>query len=294
MADNISNNIPLYKYLVLKKAIKLDGGDKIQRDLLYKKANAQSYAGRDTIDISDPGGITAAEFNWKQTVCPISIDGITRARNAGREKQISILETLKEQAELSMADKVSVMMFGDGTGNGGKDILGLQALVDVDPTTGTLGGINRATNAFWRNKVDDSVGSYGTYLVPKMSTMIRSLTRGTNKPDIIVMDDTNFGYLENIAQGKAQYQNPKLADLGFQALKFQGIDVIFDDNCPSGKIYLLNTRHLKLYIHEDYNFTIGKFIEPADGDYSAAKYLLYAQFTTDRAAACGVMCGVTA
>jgi len=292
MADNISDNIPLFKYLKMKGSIVVSGGDKIVRPMIYKMANAQSYSGRDSLDLTDPGGITAAEYNWKQTIVPVTIDGITKARNAGREKQISILDTLKQQAEISMADKVSEMMFGDGTGNGGKDMLGLQAIVDHAPTTGVLGGIDRATNAFWRNKTK-SIGAYGTYLMPYLSTLIRDLTRGTNRPDIIVMNSTDYGYLETLAWGKAQYQNSKLTSLGFEALKYQGIDVIHDANTPTGKNYCLNTKHLKLYINSAANFTMGKFIEPADGDYLAAKYKLYAQLTTDRAESAGVFYGVT-
>jgi len=293
LADNIGEHIPFLKYMKMKGAVKADGGDKIVRPLIYKKANAQSYSGTDTIDITKPGGITAAEYNWKQCVCPVIIEGIEKARNSGRAKQIDLLEGLKEQTEISMEDKVSEMLFGDGTGNSGKDMLGLQAIVDIAPTTGTLGGINRATNSFWRNGYDASVGAYGTYLMPKMSTAIRSITRGTNKPDLIVMDSTNFGYLETLAWGKAQYQNSKLADLGFQALKFEGIDVIFDSNCPTGKIYILNLKHLKLYLHKDVNFVMGKFIEPADGDYIVAKYKVYGQLTTNRAASAYVLDGVT-
>jgi len=294
IADNVSDNIPLLKIMQMRGSVKADGGDTIVRPLLTGFSNAQSYSGSDVIDITKNDDISAAEYNWKQTVTPIIITGLEKARNSGKSKQIDILDALKQQAELSMMDKISSMMFGDGTGNAGKDMLGLQAIVDIAPTTGTLGGINRATHSFWRNKYDASVGAYATYLLPAMSTMMRSLTRGKDKPDVIVTDTTNFGYLENLANGKAQFMNPKLADLGFQALKFEGVDVIFDDNCPSGKMYFLNTKYLKMYIHKDYNFKMGKFIEPADQDQMVAKLLFYGQLTTNRAESCGVMDGIDA
>lgn len=293
IADNISDHIPLLKLMRMKGAVKTSGGDKIVRPLMYGFANAQSYSGSDVIDITKPEGISAAEYNWKQVVCPIIIEGIEKARNSGPEKQIDLLDTLKMQAEASMEDKVSEMLFGDGTGNFGKDMLGLQAIVDIAPTTGTLGGINRANYSWWRNSYNASVGAYATYLQSAMSTIIRATSRGNERTDIIVTDSTNFGYLETIAAGKAQYTNPKLADLGFQALKFEGIDVIFDANCPTGKMYGLNTKYLKFYIHNDYNFKIGKFVEPANQDILVAKHMVYGQLTTNRAESCWVLDGIT-
>jgi len=42
--------------------------------------------------------------------------------------------------------------WSDGTGNSSKDLGGLQFLISTTPTTGTVGGINRATFSFWRNQ----------------------------------------------------------------------------------------------------------------------------------------------
>jgi hypothetical protein len=44
-------------------------------------------------------------------------------------------------------------LYGDGTGNGGKNLDGLGAAVAVSPTSGTYGGINRATWTFWQNQI---------------------------------------------------------------------------------------------------------------------------------------------
>lgn len=293
IADNVSNHIPLLRLMRMKGAVKASGGDTIVRPILTAFSNAQSYSGSDVIDITHSNDISAAEYNWKQTVVPIVIENIEAARNSGESQQIDLIDALKEQAQLSMENKVSSMMFGDGTGNSGKDMLGLQAIVANLPTSGTLGGINRATQSFWRNGYNTSVGAYATYLFSAMSTAIRSVTRGTDRPDIIVTDTTNFGYLETLAFGKAQYQNSALADLGFQALKFEGIDVIFDQNCPAGKMYILNTKYLKLYEHKDYNMKVGKFIEPANQDIIVAKLRYYAQLTTNRAESAYVLDGIT-
>ncbi len=303
IADNILGDIPFVKYLGLKgpdkplggsPAIVTDGGDTIVRTLFSGKSNAQSYAGSDPINITKPDVISAAEYNWNQTITPVIIEGIEEARNAGEAKQINLLDGLKENAQLSMSDKVSVMIMGDGTGNAGKDMLGLQALVAILPTTGTVGGISRATNSWWRNHYDASVGAYATYLLPKISTALRTVCRGSDRDDmVIVTDSTIFGYLQSLAFGKAQFNNPKLGDMNFAALKVEGVDCIYDANCPTGYLYGINVKSTKLYIHKSYNFKMGNFIEPANQDILVGKLRLYAQLTSNRLASCFVLGGVT-
>jgi hypothetical protein len=294
LADNVSDHIPLLKLLRSKGAVKVSGGDTIVRPLMHEFANAQSYSGSDVIDVTKQDGISAAEYNWKQVVCPIVVEGIEKARNMGETQVLDLMEALTMQAEMSLADKVSEMIFGDGTGNSGKDMLGLQAIVSDTPTTGTLGGINAANESFWRNEVNTSVGSFASNGLTEMSTMMRNLTRGVDRPDVIVCDTTQFGRLETVANGRAEFSNPALADQGFRALKFQGVDVIFDDNCPSDHMYLLNTKNLKLYIHRDNDFSVGPFIEPANQDVLVAKVKLYAQLTTNRRNSAGALSGFSA
>lgn len=295
IADNVSAEIPLLRYFKMKGAVVTDGGDTIVRPLYTGFSNAQSYSGSDTIDITKQDVISAAEYNWKQTVCPVIIEGIEEARNAGKEKQISLLDSLKENAELSMADKVSEMIFGDGTGNSGKDMLGLKALIAAVPTSGTVGGISRATYSWWRNYTNTSVGAYGTYLLGSISTALRSICRGNDKKNVVgVCNSTVYGYLQAIASGKAQFNNPALADMNFEALKVEGVDIIYDANMGvSDGLYLINLKHTKMYIHSDYNFKMGDFIEPANQDILVAKLKLYAQLTSNRLGSCAYLGGIT-
>jgi hypothetical protein len=296
IADNVSGEIPLLRYFKMKGAVVTDGGDTIVRPIYTGFSNAQSYAGSDAIDITKPDILSAAEYNWKQTVCPVIIEGIEKARNMGKEQQINLLDALKENAQLSMADKVSEMIFGDGTGNGGKDVLGLKALIAEAPTTGTVGGISRSANTWWRNYYDTSVGASGTYLLPKISTALRAICRGNDKKDVVgVCGSTVFGYLQAIAFGKAQMNNPALGEMNFEALKVEGVDIIYDANMGvSDGLYLVNLKSTKLYIHSSYNFVMGPFIEPANQDILVAKLKLYAQLTSNRLGSCAVLSGITA
>ncbi len=84
-------------------------------------------------------------------------------QNAGKERIIDLLKGKFDVLETSMRNELGTQIYGDGTGNSSKDIGGLQLLVADDPTTGTVGGINRANFTFWRNQLwDFSVESVTT------------------------------------------------------------------------------------------------------------------------------------
>lgn len=294
-ADNVSNHIPTMKYMMLKGANKLSGGQSIVRPIISAfNTTANSYSRMETLDTTEQEGITSAEYNWKQCSVQVTLHGLERSQNQGEAAFLSLMDGKVKQAELSLENKISVMLFGDGTGNSGKDLLGFEALIAQDPTTGTVGGINRATDTYWRNKVNTSVGSFASGGLTAMGTLKRQLTRGTSKPNLIITTATIFGYLQTVANGRAQFMNPALGELGFEALKFEGIDVIYDENCTADRMYFINTDHLRLDIHKDVNFDMGKFIEPANQDGSVAKIRFYGQLTSDRLESCGVLSGFSA
>lgn len=293
-ADNVSNGNVLLKYLNMKGKVTTKGGDTIVEELMYAVGNGGSYSEADTMTVTKPEGLSAAEFNWKQEYATITITGTDKLRNSGPEKMQSLLEARTKQAQITMSNRLGTLIYGDGTGNGGKDILGLSAIASITPTTGILGGINRATYSFWRNKVNASVGSFASGGLTFMGTMVRNLTRGTDRPKVIVTGNTVFGYLESVANGKAQFNNPQLADLGFHALKFEGIDVLYDPQCTDDRMYFLNTDYLHLRVHPDLDFKTTDFVTPADQDASVAKVLWAGQLTVSNCAMQGVGAGFSA
>ncbi|MGE0630960.1 MAG: phage major capsid protein [Pseudobdellovibrionaceae bacterium] len=293
-ADNVTNHLPFLKYLQTKAQVMVSGGDTIVEELMYGEGNGGSYSGADVMQVSKPEGLSAAEYNWKQVYATITYDGNDRLRNSGSEKIQDLVKARIMQAEATISNRVGTMVFGDGTGNSGKDVLGVNAIISTTPTTGVLGGINRGTYSFWRNKVRTSAGSFATNGLTYISQMIRDCTRGTDKPDLLVMGSDVFGYLEGVANGRAQFMNPQLGELGFDALKVNGVNAIWDSQCPSGRVYVVNSKYLKFKVHKDRNYKMGEFIEPADQDVSVAKILLAAQLTCSNCSLQGVIDGFTA
>ena len=257
VADNVTNNNALLKKLEMRNKIKpFSGGSKILQELSFaENSNAGFYSGYDLLPVGVSDVISAAEFDIKQAAVPVVISGLEMLQNSGKEQMIDLLEARLQVAEDTMANLIATSIYSDGTGSGGKEITGLDAAVPLDPTTGVYGGIDRATWTFWRSKVRD-VADTAT-LQADMNGLWSQLVRGTDRPDIIVMDNVVWEAYVASLQANQRFNDASVGDLGFPTIKFMGCDVVLDGGiggaCPAGTAFFLNTKYLHYRPHRDRN-----------------------------------------
>lgn len=260
LADNVSDNNALLKRLKERGNIRpVSGGTKIVEELEYGESDSIWYTGYDKIDFTNPQLFSAAEFDLKLLAAPVGISGEELLKNSGKERVIDLLEAKIKNAEKTLMNQMSVAIYSDGTGSGGKQLTGLQALVSDAPTTGTVGGIDRASNEFWRNHAKTSAVT-AENIYATMNEVYMACSRGSDRPDIIVADDELYATYEASLVPQQRFTNAKLAEAGFTNLKFKGADVIYDGGiggaCPAGHMYFLNTEYLRLRPHKERNFKL--------------------------------------
>lgn len=266
LADNVTNNNALLNRLNKKGNVKpVDGGRTIVQELDYQENGTfKRYSGYETLDISPSEVFSAAEFDWKQGAVSVSISGLEELQNSGSERVIDLLESRIKNAERTMANNVSNDLYSDGTASGGKQIGGLQHIIADAPSTGTVGGINRATYSFWRNYAYDATTDGGAAATAAliqgyMNQVWLNVTRGSDRPDLIVADNNYFKlYLESL-QSIQRIASDDMAQAGFTSLKFMDADVVFDGgyggDAPSNHMYFINTDYLAWRPHKDRNMT---------------------------------------
>ena len=262
LADNMTKNNALLSRLSERGNIRpLDGGSSIVEEIEYGESDSYWYAGYDTLTFNGPQLFTAATYDWKLLAAPVGASGEEILKNSGRERVIDLVEAKLKNAVKTLKNQMSVALYSDGTGSSGKQLTGLKVLVADDPTTGTVGGINRATsgNEFWRNQAKVSANALTTSTIKgEMQALYLKCSRGTDRPDLIVADDSMFTLYENSLVEQMRFTNNRLADAGFMNLKYKGADVIYDGGiggaCPQGHMYFLNTNYLRLRPHKDRQF----------------------------------------
>ena len=260
IVDAVTANNAATAWLKANDGYKLiEGGEKISEPLAWKEnSNGGWYSGADLLGIGAQEEFTAAEFLWKQIAVPIVTTGLeSEVQNVGRAQRFDLVEERIKNARRTAANILATGMFSDGTGSGGKQLTGLKAMLSATPTVGTYGGIDRsvAANAFWRNKFTDTgADPSSSTITGLMNTMWYSLVRGADKPTLIIGDSLVAGALEASMQTNQRYTDPKMAELGFENLKYKSAVFVMDGNCTTKTAYFLNTEFLKLKVAKNRNF----------------------------------------
>lgn len=261
VADQVFSATPFW--FMMSKAGRIEsqeGGKWIEENLSYGKNETVKAIGKgETVDILDKEYLTVSTWNWKYIVGSIVRYMVDEQRNRGKSQIINAVNNKIDNLQASLIDYLEDKLFGDGTGDDGKTIDGLKNIIAIAPATGTVGGINRATYDWWRNRYYN-MGSDSTslYLRKKMVNMFNTcgiigageLGGVTRFPNLIVTDQTSFELYEDelfelktIVDAKAG-----VGDLGFGNLLFKGVPITWTPSTAitAGYMYFINTGALRI------------------------------------------------
>jgi len=260
IADNVTKNNALLARLKQKGKIRyVTGGSTILEELSFaQNGNGGFYSGYDQLPVAAQDVISAAQFSLKQYAVAVPMSGLEELENSGPEKKIDLLEGRLEVASATMANDLATGIYSDGTGSGGKTITGLGAAVVALPTTGTYGGIDRATWTFWRNQYTGSLGSQTvSNIQANMNALYVKCLRGKDKPDLIIFDNTLYSVYLASLQSIQRFTSTSTAELGFDSVKFMSADVVCDGGIGGNEAatvgHFLNTDYLFWRPHKDRN-----------------------------------------
>lgn len=280
ITDAVSKNNALYARIMERKNVRTeDGGLTIVTPLDYAQNQTyQRYSGFDLLNVNASDVISAAEYQWRQIALNVVASGLELRTNSGESRITSLAAAKMKNAMRTFKNNFSADIYSDGTLP--NQINGLQALVS-DAGTGTVGGIDSSSWSFWASKVQSAAAPIqgGGAIVPGSTTMESlflplwmALTRGDDKPDLIVCDNNYFAFYEQSQTSIKRYTSDGgsagSAAGGFNSLKYKTADVIFDggSGIPANHAYFLNTDYLEMVVHRDANLDVMDEMRPYNQD----------------------------
>lgn len=269
--DNVTNNNALLYYF--KKFGKLglvgggnvkmgsietrSGGKQIEEDIsIVENSNVGFVAYNETVGTDAVDVLNQAVYDWKFCYGNAVLYGaeIDMAADSKFRKH-KLVENIVLNAEETMVNKIGEALFNTSDAD---SINGLPQLI-TDNGAGTVGGISTTTYPMWKNKYKNvAKNPTASVLLQSMAELYRDCTRGKSTPDVIVTTPELYSLFESALTPQQRFTNSKLADAGFEALKFHGAEVIFDENCPANRMYMLNTKAIVFNFHRDQMFKVGK------------------------------------
>lgn len=280
--DQIAMERPILKALQAKKKSAPGAKQYIVEQLRVRyQSNFQWFNGSSVVTYNRRQTVEQANYAWRSCHDGFSLDedrlaqnGITITDSSGPSsasdaEKLQLTNLIEEQSEvlrLGFQEQFSQQVHVDGT-QSTDAIVGLDALVSLTPTSGTVGGIDRsqAANAYWRNNVATGLTTTTTTgtILNSMETTWRNCLRNGGRPDLIVAGSSFVDGYRNFVLttfGRMDFgpSNTKKIEGGTSVLTFQGVEMQWSPEfaeldsrfAPSTlwekRCYFLNSMHITL------------------------------------------------
>lgn len=256
------------------------------------------YTHDDVVNFYTPANLTRATFPWREmhigielTQTELKIDGISvvdtngarTTKHSQREKTalVDLFDLKLQDMGEQYARSLNLLLWGDGTTDP-KALAGLRSLVTADPSVGTVGGINRATKSWWRNRARTAAFDAKVTATPSLSAHgggpvtsdpanggalcealqveSRQLTRYGGRPNQALVGSDFLGALERELRANGNFHTDgesirggadvSVGDIRHGNLRFK-YDPTLDDLGLSKRAYIFDTRTIMLMAMED-------------------------------------------
>ena len=233
----------------------------------------------DRLDTDRQNVRVQANFNLKMTYKPVVVAIAETTVNMGDEQIVNLLDTeFDSQAQSLMNNLAQNLYTGNGTGN---DWDSLANAASDSTLFATYGDLSRSTYTAWSGYY---LASTGALTLAKLATADDAVTIGVDSPDLALTTKAlwstyeslltptvraNFstaGYPRMNAWGGVPATPGMGAQQGFVYLTFRGTPIAKDEQVPSGKFFLVNTKGFGFvgFNYQDANIITANFKNTSD------------------------------
>lgn len=294
---------PLFKKLLASQKTFPGGKELITRPVKGQyTTKVQGYSHDDTVSYSNPANIRRATAKWYEVHAGINLT-LTELKQAGisltdtSQWSSTTNHTQQELVQLTnlLTDKIDDMLEGfarsftemlwqDGSQDP-KAVPGLRSFMLDSPATGVSFGLDRAQNAWWRNRanvdIDSSIAT-NQNLVNTLQKEFRQLRRFGGRPDFFPAGSDFMDAFERELRSRGNYTmegwaSTKKIDASVADLQFKGVDIVYDpalDDLGLSKYgFVLDSRRVNLWVMDGEDRKIHTPARPPE------KYVLYRAIT---------------
>lgn len=276
MASAISGTVSTYLH-AKKRVVVEDGGPSITNPLITGlNPNVTSMQYYDTVPVDQTNEFSTVSYNMSRVVGSLIISDQEEDENQGRAAIFKILTGKIKALDESISRQFASYHTSIGTGT---DPNGLGNLIPADPTTGSVGGINLASESQWRSSSYNFAGTLTPENIEEAFDDILELdlNRGSDgqkapKPTVIFAGRNIYRMHKAAARDKATIQlsetgtGKKLVNLGIVGTTHGGKPLLFDEKLPANVAYFVNEEYLTLHVLRGVNMKIKKLTAPWNMD----------------------------
>jgi hypothetical protein len=263
--DIVYNATPITRLLKDQNKIqtKRAGGPELRGPIQFDKLGVQWFTGYDKIEITPKELLNSYVFPWSRVVSPFSLNGSELLFNGGEEEVIDLMSFYIDSAEKAVKEGFEVAMVGDGTADGGRQMIGLGAAIPILPNTGIYGGIDRSTVSLWRtstfNIASGDVSGFtawdSTTARPIINRISLNRSRNGRYADLLIADALAYEAIDASFVAHQRIVSERLGRLGFSGLTYitpaGPVDIVaaggIGNVMPANTVYGIDTQGLSIW-----------------------------------------------
>jgi hypothetical protein len=247
------------------------------------------YTHNDAVSFYTPANLQRVNYPWREhhigltlTHTELKIDGISVTDEEGdgsklskhSDREMTVLTSLLEDKLQDFGEQYAITMnrllWGDGTTDA-KALAGVRSIIVDAPTLGTLGGLTRTTNTWWRNRAATAANAAqggqgaitsntaaGGALLTFLQNETRQLIRYGARPDTFFCGSAFLSAMETETRANGNYSmtgftGPQDGGVGPVAVGFfkPKYDPTLDDLGYSKRMYAWDSRFMYLAAMEE-------------------------------------------
>lgn len=196
--DACRDNLPVTKHMEEHGGYRrVSGGRSVVEEALSAQNSTVAWVGpAGSVALSDQNVVDASEFNWYYMLGSVTFSLSEQYQNSGPEQYIPLISSKFKVLESTQRNKFHEGVLSAGTASGGLQMAGLASHVSTTPTTGTVGGINRATTGaeWFRNQKFDTAADWSDGAVDS-GNVTRFLDKGMDATTMNSMPQVQIGLM---------------------------------------------------------------------------------------------------
>lgn len=269
IADNVRKATPVSE-IILGKLESADGGEVFTETIRTNHGPTPvAVNANSTLPFGDFKSRTQARWYPKYLASPIQRNTLKDdIQNRGPDLIINNVKDKISMVQTSMKENFESLFFDTiDTSEASDNPQGLNTIIPVEASrsTGTYGGIARPTyagstagtvyapssgNTFWGpTYLKATDGTQGFNYKADLTKLLNGImkNRMEYRPDLIVCSQSLFELYENFVESKTTIvkdATTRLADLGFEVLRFKGIPLVWSEGIIDKHTLFLNTAAL--------------------------------------------------
>ena len=260
------------------------GGEYITRTIRYGEKSTKNVKKGDTLSHGETQLKTMARWEWKYISAHIQRSLQDDQKNQGKFKIASLVEDRIQAAKEALDDTIETTLMTLPLAAAGGTAAEVKAMrLERDPNSlynfmpgGTDQGATSAygasddytfgeiglDNAWWQAQYLTASIPHAINLLDQMKNHYNTIGENKAYPDLIITNQTLFESYENYALDMSQIvkdNGTKLADLGYEVLKFKGKDMVWTAKVATNLVLMLNTDFIEIVYDPSVWFDMGEW-----------------------------------